>query len=105
MQFVRTAPPCNLTSSVSEFRKKYLRAVSNDKIFAPRHSLPLDFDVILEFINQDADPVPLHVPALGVEIKVLIMYFWNLELTQRIRFLGDSGIFRHVISTWEKYFS
>lgn len=43
--------------------------------------LPLDFNIILDFVEQDADPIPPHVPALGVEIEVLILYLWNLELS------------------------
>jgi len=80
MQFVRTAPLCSLTSSVSESREKYLWIVSYHYLVALLYHLPLDFDVILDFVDQDADPVPLHVPALGVEIEVLILYFGNFEL-------------------------
>jgi len=65
----------------------------------------LDFDVILDFVEQDADPIPFHVPALGVEIEVLILYFWNLELAQRVRFPDDGAGFQHRVSTWEKDFS
>jgi hypothetical protein len=42
--------------------------------------LPLDFDVILDPVDQDTDPIPSHALALGVEIKVLIVYSLNLEL-------------------------
>ena len=69
------------------------------------YHIPLDFDVILDFVEQDAYPIPLHVPALGVEIEVFILYFWDLELTQNIRFSDDGGRFWYGVPTWEKVFS
>ena len=50
--------------------------------------LPLDFDVILDLVDQDTDPIPSHVLALCVKIEVLIVYFLNLELGQKLRFHG-----------------
>jgi len=90
MQFVRTEPLCNLKSSVSELREKYLLKVNNRQLVATLHS-PLEFKVIFDLVDQDVDPVPSHAPAFVVEIEVLILYFWYLELTRGIRILvlGD----------------
>jgi len=75
------------------------------KQIATLHNLPLDFEIVLDFVEQDTDPIPLHVPALGVEIEVLILYFWHLELAQEVRFSDDGGRFWYGIPTWEKDFS
>jgi len=65
---------------------------------------PLDLDIVLDLIDQDTDPIPPHPLALCVEIKVLIVYSLNLELGQKFSFT-DYETFRHVVSTWLKYFS
>ena len=45
-------------------------------------ALPLDFDVVFNFVDQNADPIPSHVLALVVEIEVLVLYFGDVELAR-----------------------
>ena len=53
------------------------------------YHLPLDFDVVFNFVDQNADPIPSHVLALVVEIEVLVLYFGDVELAR-----GGSGFWR-----------
>lgn len=69
------------------------------------YHLPLDFYVIFDPVDQKADLIPLHVPALGVEIKVFVLHLGNLELGRRVRFMYGNCGFQHMAPTWEKYFS
>lgn len=44
---------------------------------------PLTKQVCFNAVYEFANSFPLHVPALRMEIKVFIFYFWKAELCQQ----------------------